>query len=106
MLYESNVHLYTIPTLEIPYRLNRVVHQLVDAIPYDGKLFLVLNSQEDEESLVIIQQVHGVLNRIMRLSPMNNYRLLRICIFRERGWCDSYYRISYAAGNFAGSILS
>lgn len=59
MLYESNVHLYTIPTLEIPHRLKCVVHQLVDAIPYDGKLFLVLISEQNEDSLVVIQQVHG-----------------------------------------------
>lgn len=59
MLYESNVHLYTIPTLEIPHCLKCIVHQLVDVIPYDDKLFLVLISEENEDSLVIIQQVHG-----------------------------------------------
>lgn len=59
MLCESNVHFYTILTLEIPYRLKRVVHQLADVIPYDGKLFLVLISEENENNLVIIQQVHG-----------------------------------------------
>ena len=61
MLCESNVHLYTIPTLEIPYRLKRIVHQLADVIPYDGKLFLVLIPEEKKECLVIIRQVHGGL---------------------------------------------
>lgn len=85
MLNKSNLHRYTIPTLEIPYRLNRIVHQLADVIPYDGQLFLVLIPEKNEDSLVIIRQTSGGIKPSYAAVTNEQLHAVAGLYFRRKG---------------------